>query len=181
MLSVKENLISFSNPKRPVILPVRASEMPGVNLIIEPVWMGENYYLPASVILPRIGKIGDPNIIPLNDHRAFVGIRTPLPGYVRTEKDLAQFLGTQAAMELVWETIDKVNESKYPHKSGCEKLLLQMPCKISCLFLRVYIGFVVVHTGCSKVHKSRCLCHACGAKRQCDGRHSNVYILDCIR
>ena len=71
--------------------------------------------------------------------------------------------------------------SQYPHKSGCEKLLLQMPCKISCLFLRVYIGFVVVHTGCSKAHKSRCLCHACGAKRQCDGRHSNVYILDCIR
>ena len=69
----------------------------------------------------------------------------------------------------------------YPHKSGCEKLLLQMPCKISCLFLRVHIGFVVVHTGCSKAHKSRCLCHACGAKRQCDGRHSNVYILDCIR
>lgn len=123
MLSVKEKLISFSNPKRPVILPVRASEMPGVNLIIEPVWMGENYYLPASVILPRIGKIGDPNIIPLNDHRAFVGIRTPLPGYVRTEKDLAQFLGTQAAMELVWETIDKVNESKYPHKSGFSREL----------------------------------------------------------
>ena len=66
-------------------------------------------------------------------------------------------------------------------KSGCEKLLLQMPCKIFCLFLRVYIGFVVVHTGCSKAHKSRCLYHVCGAKRQCDGRHSNVYILDCIR